>query len=197
MMRWIVIALLLCVGCEALDSPEFYRALPVPDPERPVVNPHVSYRQSNWRGPKGQGSCVHASLTSMLRWQNQFELAARWRATYGGDGEYDTELRSRLDEQGIPFAYTINANLKLLDIAHATRRGALLWWKPNHCCMFCGWVSVNGQLHAVILDNNHIQNYELVERSQFQRLWAGYGGFALTTLYDPPSPPLYQSFERR
>ncbi len=198
-MRSIVLLLLLCVcGCDLVtDSPSNYRALPAPAAEHPVVNPDIAYRQENWRGPKGQGSCVHASLTNMLRWQNQFQLAADWQKEYKGDGEYDTRLRERLDEQNIPYAFTVKSDLQVLDFAHNTRRGALLWWKPNHCCTFCGWVQSNGKVYGVILDNNNVRQYEFVERSQLHRLWAGYGGFALVTLYDPPSPPIYRSYEKR
>ena len=179
------------VGCSA---PESYRLLPAPALESPVVNPPVQIRQKNW-SVNGEGSCVHASLSSMLHWQNEFELAEKWRRTFGG-GEYSNRLRQRLDQAGVPYAFTERSNLELLDFAHNTRRGALLWWKPSHCCTFCGWVrDQKGTVYAVILDNNRPQQYELVERSTFHKQWAGYGGFALTTLYDPPSSPIYKSFE--
>jgi hypothetical protein len=186
-------------GCEQLPTASDYVALPAPAPEHPVVNPAYPIRQQNWLGGPGrnEGSCVHASLSSMLHWQNQFTLAQRWRKTYDG-GEYDSRLRDRLKDAGIPYAYTVKTNIEFLDFAHNTRRGALMWWKPNHCCTFCGWVRGNDQkIYAVILDNNSTQKYELVERNQLHRLWAGYGGFALTTLYDPPSPPIYKSYSLR
>lgn len=192
----ILIACLVSIGCE--DSPANYRALRGPSPEWPVVNPPLSIRQKNWLGgPDRDGSCVHASLSSMLHWQNDFAGARQWRATYGG-GEYASRLRERLTSAGKKFAYTEKTNLALLDFAHNTRRGALLWWKPSHCCLFCGWVTdpSTGKVYAVILDNNSVGKYELTEREQFHRLWAGYGGFALTVLGDPPSPPPFRSFER-
>jgi len=192
--RLLLLCCLVFVGCEDAMT---YRALPAPVAEAPVVNPPLSIRQQNWRHPtNGEGSCVHASLTSMLRWQNQFELAKAWRQKYIGGGEWSDELRRRLDAEGIPYAYTERANLQLLDDAHASRRGALLWWKPSHCCTFCGWVNgSDGKQYAVILDNNSPTNYEFYERSYFHRLWAGYGGFALSTLFDPPSPPIWKSYE--
>jgi hypothetical protein len=131
----------------------------------------------------------------MMRWQNQFAKSEEMWTSYSG-GEYSSRLRSRLDAHQIKYAFTEAGNLALLDFAHDTRRGALLWWKPSHCCTFCGWVEVDGKTYAVILDNNRVDQYELTERSQFHRLWAGYGGFALTVLGDPPAPPPYRSFAR-
>lgn len=190
-MTWLALSLALG-GCNGAIS---YRALPAPRPETPSINPPLPIRQSNWL-KSNEGSCVHASLSSMLHWENQFDLAKQWRQTYGG-GEYSDRLRRRLDAAGIKYFFTESSSLDMLDYAHSTRRGALLWWKPSHCCMFCGWVrsADNATTYAVILDNNAVQNYELVERGQFHRLWAGYGGFALTTLFDPPSPPIYRSYE--
>jgi len=174
-----------------------YRALQAPPAEVPVVNPDISLRQQNWLGPQREGSCAHASLFSLFNWTNHPEMKARWKTAYGGDGEYASRMRSRLDEQNIPYAFTERANLTLLDYAHSTRRGAILWWKPSHCCTFCGWVQLaDGKTYAVILDNNSVGKYELTEKSQFHRAWASYGGFALCVLWDPPSPPLYRSYER-
>lgn len=192
----LITLLCLALGCCGCAAPTVrYRALPAPAAEAPVVNPDISIRQTNWLGPNREGSCAHASLVNELRWLNKYELGEKWKKTYKGDGEWSSRIRERLDEQQIPFAYTLKANLALLDYAHSTRRGAILWWKPSHCCTFCGWVEMNGKTYAVILDNNSVSRYELTERSQFHAAWASYGGFALCVLYDPPSPPLYRSYE--
>jgi hypothetical protein len=195
-MRPIWFLILFSVAIVGCHQPKAYRALPQPTSiETPSVNPDVSIRQKNWRGPKGEGSCVHASLSSMLHWQNKFELARWWRDQYG-DGEWIDQLRRRLDAAQVPYAFTEKANIRILDDAHRSRRGALLWWKPNHCCTFVGWVrDRNGKEYAAILDNNATGSYEFIERSQFHKAWAGYGGVALTTLYDPPSAPLWKSYE--
>lgn len=195
MMRPALLVLFIAcvIGCQ--PTPE-YRALPsAAKPDTPVVNLPLEARQQNWRGPGGDGSCVHASLSSMLHWQNQFALAKWWRSQYSG-GEWSDQLRRRLDAAKIPYAYTEKANIKLLDDAHASRRGALLWWKPSHCCTFVGWAKgSDGKLYAAILDNNRTQAFEFVERSEFHQKWAGYGGFALTTLYDPPALHVWKSYE--
>jgi hypothetical protein len=192
--RVCLLLLLCCLGCST--SAARYRPLPAPSrTETPSVNPSRDIRQKNWLGKNNEGSCVHASLSSMLHWQNQFELAKWWRSQYSG-GEWSDELRRRLDAAKIPYAFTERANIQLLDDAHAQRRGALLWWKPSHCCTFCGWVkNSDGKVYAAILDNNYPDRYEFVERSQFHKAWAGYGGFALSTLFDPPSPPVWRSFQ--
>ena len=49
--------------------------------------------------------------------------------------------------------------------------------------------------YAAILDNNYPGRFELTPREQFVRLWAGYGGFALSVLQDPASSLPYRSYE--
>jgi len=194
-----VVALVLCcfgiaAGCDT--APLEYRALAAPKAETPSINPPVSIRVRNWLGGASgrEGSCAHASTVNMLHWLNEFDLARTWRSKYSG-GEYASRLRERLDREGVQYAYTEQANLALLDYAHETRRGAVIWWKPSHACTFCGWVEINGRTHAVILDNNFPERFEYTEKSQFHRLWASYGGFGLTVLGDPPSPPPFRSYE--
>jgi len=184
--------LLVLAGCDS--GVVNVRALPTPEPEQPPANLPVQLHQRNWTGSLGQGSCVHASLVNHLRWLNRFELGERWRATYA-DGEWDSRLRDRLDAAGIDYSYTLKADPRFLDWASATRRGAILWWKPAHCCTFVGWIERDGKQYAAILDNNYPGRFELTPREQFIRLWAGYGGFALTVLNDPSSSLPYQSYE--
>lgn len=191
-MRFIALAIVLCVlpGCATQVRP-----LPSPPAEQPPANLPLELRQQNWRGPKGEGSCVHASLTSHLRWLNEFEIGERWRNTFG-DGEWDSQLRDRLDANGIDYAYTLKADPRFLDWASDTGRGAILWWKPGHCCTFMGWFTDDaGRQFAAILDNNSVREFEYTPREQFIRLWAGYGGFALSVLGDPATSLPYPSYE--
>ena len=194
MMRSILLlGLLLLCGCDA--APTRVRPLPSPPAEQPAANLPPSLHQRNWLGPLRQGSCVHASIVNHLRWLNQWDLAERWRTTFA-DGEWDTRLRDRLDANGVDYSYTVKGDPRFLDWATATRRGAILWWKPSHCCTFMGFVKrADGREYAAILDNNYPGRFEYTEREQFCRLWAGYGGFALT-IDSPPATSLpYFSYE--
>lgn len=188
---WFCIVLLLALsGC---NDRSMVRALPAPSPEAPSANIPKELHQKNWLGPSREGSCVYASLTAHARWQNNFALAA-W-ARQQGDGEYASRLRQKLDQVGVKYAYTEQARAEFLDWCDNTRRGCILWWKPSHCCTFVGYVKKDGKTYCAILDNNYPGKFELTERSQFLRLWAGYGGFGLAVLGDPASPLPWLSYE--
>jgi hypothetical protein len=189
----VLLAFVCLSGC---SEPEVrVRALPAPPAETPPVNLPSTLRQRNWT-VNDEGSCVYASLISHVQWQHKPKLAAYIRKNFGG-GEYDTRLRKNLDSLGIPYDYTLRADPRFLDWSSATRRGAILWWKPYHCCTFMGWATgSDGRQYATILDNNFPERFEAIERSQFLRLWAGYGGFALTVLDDPANHIPWRSYER-
>lgn len=174
---------LAATGCDEMRTPRV-RALPVPPPEQPTCNLPAELHVSNWRGAKGEGSCVHASLKNHALWLNDFNFVRSWPWE---DGEYASRLRARLDGHGYEYAYTEKYDPRFLDWCDQTRRGAILWWKPAHCCTFSGWVWRDGKQYAAILDNNYAGKYELHEREQFIRLWSGYGGFALCLLNSPPA----------
>ena len=188
---WLLLLTLTVAGC---DVPVRVQALPMPRPEQPPANLPAELHQRNWTGPLGQGSCVHASLTNHLRWLNEITLAQQWKNTYS-DGEWESRLRARLDAADIDYGYTVKADPRFLDWASQTRRGAICWWKPSHCCTFMGWVARDGRQYAAILDNNYPGHFELTEREQFIRLWAGYGGFALSVMSDPTSSLPWRSYE--
>jgi len=179
-------------GCDEI-APKRARALPEQPPEAPQVSIPAPIRQTNWRGPLGQGSCVYASLTTHTRWQNNFELSDWCRKQ--GDGEYGDRLKKKLDSIGVKHASTEQASIEFLDWCAATRRGCILWWKPSHCCTFAGYVVRDGVTYCAIIDNNQPGTFELTERSQFIRLWAGYGGFGLAVLGSPASPLPWLSYE--
>lgn len=193
MWRIALLLTLLFVGCEGTPN---VRSLPSPHPAaRAAADLPNALHQRNWLGPKKQGSCVHASLVNHMRWLNMFEMGERWRKTYG-DGEWDDQLRRRLDAANLDYVYTANSDPRFLDWASQTRRGAILWWKPSHCCTFEGFiVGKDGKEYAAVLDNNYPGKFEYHEREKFVRMWAGYGGFALSLIYEPASSLPYKSYE--
>ena len=130
--------------------------------ERPTVNVPAALRQSNWRGSQGQGSCVHATMISLFRWQYRLKTADYWRRTYG-DGEYPEDLAARFNKEGIRYAYVTNGDVRFLEWACRTRRG-------------CG-ITVMGGAHmvalvhlddkwAAILDNNNVERFILAFRER-------------------------------
>jgi hypothetical protein len=153
--------------------------------ERPSVNLPTELRQRNWIGTQGNGSCVHATMISLLRWQGRTNTAEYWKRAYSS-GETANGLQSKFDREGIRYAYTVDADVKFLEWACSTRRG-------------CG-VTVMGGVHMValvhldskwacILDNNSVEQYKWVPRETFLAEWRASNGWAVTIVYTP-TPPL-------
>ncbi|REJ65645.1 MAG: hypothetical protein DWQ31_17040 [Planctomycetota bacterium] len=209
-MKQLVVVLLLltsCVGCDGLAinaigggiqiasaRPTATRKSNIPAfrKEYPTVNLPYALRQKNWRGDLGEGSCVHATMVSLFRWQGRYATAEYWRRSYG-NGEYADDTRStshnlarKMQRDGIRFAYTVNGDVRFLDWACSTRRG-------------CG-VTVMGGRHMValvhfdekwagILDNNDTEKITWVPRETFVAEWLNSNGWAVTPVYTP-APPL-------
>ena len=196
MRRFALIAVLLLTltGCEVgidvglpIDGNS-----PVARKEYPTVNLPVSLRQQNWLGRKGEGSCVHAAMISLFRWNGYYHLAAKWLKKYG-DGEVADSswglrdnLASKMDAEGVRYAYTTAGNVEFLEWACRTRRG-------------CG-VTVMGGRHMVvlvhfddklagILDSNDTSQIIWVPRETFVAEWQNSNGWAVTPIY-APAPPL-------
>ena len=160
-----------------------------------VLDLPYELRTRNWGG----GSCVHASNVNLLRYQGQMEMADWWRRTYSG-GEYDDRLIQRLEAAGVRYAFAHggkDANRdgrddgeQFLEWTVRTRRGAGIFYKPNHSINLVGL----DDKYAYLLDNNYTDypekngHYERVPREQFFRQWHSYGAFAWTLVYDPPAP---------
>ncbi|WP_417745083.1 hypothetical protein [Rosistilla oblonga] len=170
---------------------------PVPPPaaEIPVANLPLDLREWNWTNSRGVGSCAHASFVYHLRWQNQLELADQWRATHSG-GESALTMQRAVRAAGLPFCATTTADPDFLDWASRTRRGAIIWFFKDHAVHFCGFANVDGQEFAILCDNNRVERYLRVERSEFLQRWKQYDGFALSTTFSPVPPTLFPAFER-
>jgi hypothetical protein len=176
----VTILLVTIVGCNSVASIE----TPSVRRERPVINVPLALRQSNWQGPQGQGSCVHASIISLFRWQGRYKTADYWRRTYG-DGESPDDLAQAFDREGIRYAYVTNGDVKFLEWACRTRRG-------------CG-ITVMGGKHmvalvhldaewAAILDNNNVSKFIWLPRATLIAEWKASYGWAVTPIYTPAAP---------
>lgn len=189
----LAILLLAVAGCSV--PAEQWIALPLAAPEVPPMNPPIGMRQTNWVSATGSGSCVIASSVTHFRWQNQEQLAQKFRASYAG-GQTASSIKQKWRDANIPFIAHENGDPSFLEWASKTRRGAIIWYFPNHCVNFCGYSMIDGREHAMLCDNNRITNYIRIPKDQFIRDWRGYGGFACTALLSPaPSLP-HAGFKR-
>lgn len=187
-----LVLLALLVGCNA---PRQFKLTEPPPAEVPVMNLPVEMRVRNWVSRNQQGSCVHASSVMLFKWLGEEELADKWRNTYSG-GETASSILRYWKQAGIPYcstyderSYTSTGDPEFLKWCSDTRRGAIIWWKPSHCCVFCGFTEINGEQYAIILDNNTPNKFdEPIPVNEFIRRWRGYGGFAATPVLSPTGP---------
>jgi len=161
---------------------------PAPQPTRatamtgwavPYCDLPAAYRVRNYAG----GSCVHASMETILHWQGQHELAQWWRANYAG-GEYTDRLHRRLDEAGVRFAFT-------------TSRSAEGWEFLRKCCALRLACAVNlpqGHMQTLVgmderamyvIDNNGPGTIDVWTHAEFARMWTGW---AVTVVGQAPPP---------
>lgn len=154
--------------------------------EMPTVNIPLALRQENWPGAEGGGSCVHASMINLLRWQGQYKLADWWSQNYDS-GEYASRMAARMAAAGIPFAETTNGQVAFLDWALKTRRGCnVVVMGGAHMVTLVHFDSK----YAGILDNNYPNRITYYYRQDFINYWQRSGGWAFTPVYSPAPPHL-------
>ncbi len=159
MKRLLVVLVLLVAGCE-VPNLDRIPARPIRI-ERPTVNLPAALRQANWIGNQRQGSCVHATMISLFRWQGRYNTADYWRQAYA-NGSWPDDLAAKFDREKVRYAYTTSGDVRFLEWACRTRRG-------------CG-ITVRGGAHmvtlvhlddkwAAILDNSNVSKFIWVPRT--------------------------------
>lgn len=153
-----------------------------------------SLRQENWMGqrwcnecntyhPK-MGSCVHASIMTLLSYHGLDDWAFWWKINYGG-GETASSIIEIMNGTGLPFTYTEHGEVAFLEYATRNRLGCIIWYFPAHCVTLVDLTPT----HAILIDNNSPGDYIPVPRVEFLDRWQNqYGGFALTLVLPPPPP---------
>jgi len=182
-LKRILFALALLVAVAGCEPHVTVPSNPVTE-ERPVVNIPPALRQPNWIGNRQEGSCVHATMISLLRWQGRRNTADYWRQKYGS-GEWPEDLAAKFDKEGIRYAYVTNGDVRFLEWSCRTRRG-------------CG-ITVMGGAHmvalvhldekwAALLDNNNVSKFTWVPRETLIAEWKASYGWAVTPIYTPAAP---------
>lgn len=177
----LLLSLVLVAGCSQpgdIDDDEFC-------PERPTANIPAALRQRNWIGEGGSGSCVYASMVSLLRWQERYAAADRI-AEYG-DGAGPLTLSHVLDAEGIRYVMTTDGDEAFLDWAMKTRRGCGICFEIPEGNHFVDLVYLDNK-EAAILDNNDTGEFIWISRQELLEHWRALGGWAVTPLYAPMAP---------
>jgi hypothetical protein len=177
-----MLALVAIAGCDGFVGP--LQTVRKAIAERPTVNIPLRLRQSNWIGNGAEGSCVHATMIGLMRWQGRSDLASVWRRKYA-DGEWPAGLVEKFDRERIRYAYTCGGDVRFLEWAVRTRRG-------------CG-ITVLGGEHMValvhldgkwagLLDCNDVGKVRWVPRERLVAEWKASYGWAVTVVYSPSAP---------
>lgn len=193
-MKYVILLAAVGLAATALEFESHQPPGGVVIAERPVVNVPPTDRQENWtyRNPQN-GSCVHASFLTLLRWQGRRDFAEYWRSRYPGGGESAGTFGAKLDAEGVRYAVTTNGDVGFLEWACRTRRGACVTsHRGNHMETL---VHLDHE-SAALIDNNFPGKFRWLPREQFLREWrdgqngplTGNGGWAFTPIYTPAAP---------
>ena len=168
-------------GCNGTVVRKTY---PTPVAESPRVNVPASMRQRNWIGNQGYGSCTHAALITLLRWNGRDKVANIWGRTHG-NGESPWSLAKQLDYSGVRYAYVTNGDVTFLEWAISTRRGCNITVKGGRHMVTLVHLD---ETHAAILDNNKTGSFIWMPRNTLISEWKSSMGWAITPCYSPAAP---------
>ncbi len=140
-----------------------------------------------WRKTYSGGESYNG-LNSKLNRNN-----IRWYSSYSNQpgppndvAALCSELCGAYDRHNINYRATKGGDPKVLDQCIRERRGAIIFYKPNHSILL---VHMDAQ-NAIVLDNNAINQFEVIPRARFIPAWQGYGGVAIVPLVGAPRSPL-------
>lgn len=145
----------------------------------PYLDIPEPYRIRNYDG----GSCVHASMETVMHWQGMHEIADWWRATYSY-GEYSDRMHSRLDAAGLTFAAVESTGpdgWEFLRKCCALRLGCAINIPNGHMQTLVGM----DETSVYIIDNNGPGEVYSMPLERFAQGWTGW---AVTVIGNPPPP---------
>lgn len=194
MKKLIPILLLLFV----IDFAKSEELAPVPKivfqvQDRPQIKIDPLDRQDIWTDPiTKSGSCVHACMVSLFRYQDRDDWALYWRANYTG-GMYNALLVRYLENNEIPYRNTfMEKDVAFLEKAMSERIGTLATttvtdiegevWPANHMLLLVHLDSCE----AAVLDTRTSNAIVWMDREEFLETWFYSDSWATTVLLKNP-----------
>jgi hypothetical protein len=149
-----------------------------------------------WRKTYSGGES-YQGLTSKLQ-----KNKVPFYATAGGGGqniaavEREASDFARFCDRRGGWYGTFAGDVDVLDRCTAERRGGVIFYYPNHSIWFCGFVHYNASTYlpaadyAVVMDNNRIDSFIAIPKSEFISKWRAYGGVCVVPTIGEPRPPV-------
>lgn len=163
--------------------------------DRPAIRVAAEDRQHNWSDWRGEGSCVHASMVMLFRYQDRDDIADFWREKYSA-GYHHSWLVLALESHHIPYVTTYERNdVEFLEWAISNSYG---------CIVTTGIPENNGRIRwgnhmillvhldnseAAIIDPNNPHTIKWMDREQFLEEWFLSYSWATTVLLKTPRIP--------
>lgn len=151
--------------------------------DRPQIKIDPFDRQAIWVDPVSKsGSCVHACLVTLFRYQDHDDWALYWRANYRG-GMYNSLLVKYLEDNKIPYRNTFQEkDVKFLEQAMSERLGTLATTSINDPADHMLLLVHLGVCEAAIIDTRTSNAVVWMDREKFLETWFKSDSWATTIL---------------
>ncbi len=149
----------------------------------------ADYWRKNYSGGESYNGLVGKLNRNKIPWYSSYAdgNAPPNDVACGLGDEFAAVVNHVCGECRVPVSFygTANGDPKALFQAIKDRRGATIFYKPNHSIML---VDID-ETRAIVLDNNSIEKYESYPTASFIRQWQGFGGVAVVPVIGTPRPP--------
>ena len=126
------------------------------------------------------GSCLHAAVQDLLRWQGLEKQADYWRSHFGGPAMLP-DIVAIADQLRLHHIETDAGDESFLEYVTTHRLGAAIYWQVDephdHAIVFCGFAGSESVLLGV---NRPVTSR--MPKTEFLRRWHRCGGVAFTIL---------------
>jgi len=158
--------------------------------DRPQIKIDPLDRQAIWIDPVTKlGSCVHACLVTLFRYQDREDWALYWRANYSG-GMWNSTLVEYLEENKIPYRNTFREdNVAFLEQAMSERIGTIATTMIDYPADHMLLLVHLDNCEAAIIDTRTSNAVVWMDREKFLETWFKSDSWATTVLLKNPRTP--------
>ena len=158
--------------------------------DRPQIKIDPLDRQYIWVDPvTKEGSCVHACLVTLFRYQDHDDWAVYWRANYRG-GMHNVTLVQYLEDNEIPYRNTFRENdVAFLEQAMSERIGTLATTSIDTPADHMRLLVHLDACEAAIIDTRTSNSVVWMDREKFLETWFYSDSWATTILLKNPRTP--------